>query len=130
MDAGAIKPEAAARTARWRHSKARTVAAALALSQTIVQLLVPAHMRGRVMAVWMINWGLMPLGLLPLSATAERLGTPVAMVIGGSLSLCVGVFVAAWGRQLWTLTAAGMHAAEEQSSGATDGAAAKAAPGD
>ena len=57
------------------------------------------------MAVWMINWGLMPLGLLPLSATAEHLGTPVAMAIGGSLSLCVGV----WGRQLWTLTAAGME---------------------
>ena len=102
----------------------------MALTQTIVQLLVPAHMRGRVMAVWMINWGLMPLGLLPLSATAERLGTPVAMVIGGSLSLCVGVFVALWGRQLWTLTAAGMHAAEEQSGSATDGAAAEATAGD
>ena len=79
----------------------------MSLSQTIVQLLVPAHMRGRVMAVWMINWGLMPLGLLPLSATAERLGTPVAMAIGGSLSLCVGVFVALWGRQLWGLTGGG-----------------------
>ena len=92
----------------------------MALTQTIVQLLVPAEMRGRVMAVWMINWGLMPLGLLPLSATAERLGTPVAMAIGGSLSLCVGVFVAVWGRQLWGLTAAGMHAAEEQSGAASD----------
>ncbi len=92
----------------------------MALSQTIVQLLVPAHMRGRVMAVWMINWGLMPLGLLPLSATAERLGTPVAMAIGGSLSLCVGVFVALWGRQLWGLTAAGLHAAEEPAAVARD----------
>ena len=102
----------------------------MALTQTIVQLLVPAHMRGRVMAVWMINWGLMPLGLLPLSATAERLGTPVAMAIGGSLSLCVGVFVALWGRQLWTLTAAGMHAAEEQSGAAPDRTAAEAAARD
>ena len=90
----------------------------MALSQTIVQLMVPAHMRGRVMAVWMINWGLMPLGLLPLSATAEHLGTPVAMAIGGSLSLCVGVFVAVWGRQLWTLTAAGMEASADQVSAA------------
>ena len=90
----------------------------MALSQTIVQLMVPAHMRGRVMAVWMINWGLMPLGLLPLSATAEHLGTPVAMAIGGSLSLCVGVFVAVWGRQLWTLTAAGMEASTDQVSAA------------
>ena len=92
----------------------------MALTQTIVQLLVPAHMRGRVMAVWMINWGLMPLGLLPLSATAERLGTPVAMAIGGGLSLGVGVFVAFWGRQLWTLTPAGMEASIEPTSSASD----------
>jgi len=100
----------------------------MAQSQTIVQLLVPAHMRGRVMAVWMINWGLMPLGLLPLSATAERLGTPVAMAIGGSLSLCVGVFVAFWGRQLWTLTAAGLNASDEQPGASPDESSPKVSP--
>ncbi len=82
----------------------------MALSQTIVQLLVPSHMRGRVMSIWMINWGLMPLGLLPLSAAAENLGTPVAMVIGGGLSLTVGLLVLIWGRQLWTLTRDGIEA--------------------
>ena len=87
----------------------------MALSQTIVQLLVPSNMRGRVMSIWMINWGLMPLGLLPLSAAAENLGTPVAMVIGGGLSLAVGVFALIWGRQLWTLTRDGIDGNSPQS---------------
>lgn len=86
----------------------------MALSQTIVHLLVPANMRGRVMSIWMINWGLMPLGLLPLSAVAENMGTPVAMALGGSLSLAVGVFVLLWGRQLWKLTRDGLDASHAE----------------
>ena len=42
----------------------------MALTQTIVQLLVPAHMRGRVMAVWMINWG--PDAARPAAAFGDR----------------------------------------------------------
>jgi MFS family permease len=75
----------------------------MAVNQTILQLTVPSEIRGRVMSIWMINWGLMPLGLLPLSAAAERFGTPVAMLFGGALSAAVVLVVMAWGRELWSL---------------------------
>ena len=75
----------------------------MALNQTIIQLLVPSEIRGRVMSIWMLNWGLMPLGLLPMSAVAERQGTPVAMVIGGVLSILVVAVVFARNRELWSL---------------------------
>jgi uncharacterized membrane protein AbrB (regulator of aidB expression) len=51
----------------------------------------------------MINWGLLPMGLLPLSAAAERWGTPVAMLFGGALSAAVVLVVMVWGRELWNL---------------------------
>ena len=75
----------------------------MAVNQTILQLTVPSEIRGRVMSIWMINWGLMPLGLLPLSAAAEYWGTPVAMLFGGALSTAVVLVVMAWGRELWSL---------------------------
>ena len=75
----------------------------MAVNQTIVQLTVPSEIRGRVMSIWMINWGLMPFGLLPLAAAAERWGTPVAMLFGGALSAAVVLGVMVWGRELWSL---------------------------
>jgi len=41
------------------------------------------EMRGRVMSLNMMMWGFQPLGLLPIGAAAEVLGTPLAIRIGG-----------------------------------------------
>jgi predicted MFS family arabinose efflux permease len=55
----------------------------MSLNQTILQQTVPDHLRGRVMSVYMLTWGLMPLGTLPIGAIAQSHGTPVAIFIGG-----------------------------------------------
>ena len=75
----------------------------LAMIQTVLQLIVPHRLRGRVLSIWMLGWGLTPVGLLPLSAVAEARGTPVAMLIAGSLAIAVAVGVMVVARELWTL---------------------------
>lgn len=77
----------------------------MATNQTMIQLLAPNRLRGRVMSIWMLGWGLTPLGLMPISIVAENLGMPTAMVLGGSLSVAVVLFIMVWGRELWTLDA-------------------------
>ncbi len=74
-----------------------------AFNHSIIQLAVPSEIRGRVMSVWMIGWGLSPIGLLPISAIAERLGTPVAFACAGSLSLLLVSVIAMASRDLWAL---------------------------
>ena len=77
----------------------------MATNQTMIQLLTPARLRGRVMSIWMLGWGLTPLGLMPISIVAENHGMPIAMVLGGGLSLAVALVIMVWGRVLWTIDA-------------------------
>ena len=77
----------------------------MANNQTMIQLLTPARLRGRVMSIWMLGWGLTPLGLLPISFVAEQRGMPAAIVLGGGLSVAVVLVIMIWGRVLWTLDA-------------------------
>ena len=77
----------------------------MANNQTMIQLLAPNRLRGRVMSIWMLGWGLTPLGLMPVSIVAENFGMPVGMVLGGSLSVAVVLFIMVWGRVLWTIDA-------------------------
>ncbi|HEV8634262.1 MAG TPA: MFS transporter [Chloroflexota bacterium] len=55
----------------------------MALNQTILQQVVPDHLRGRVMSVYMVTWGMMPLGTLPAGMIAEAYGTPTSIFLGG-----------------------------------------------
>ena len=77
----------------------------LAMIQTILQLIVPHRLRGRVLSIWMLGWGLTPVGLLPLSAVAENFGTPVAMKIAGTFAVAIVVAIMLLMRSLWTLDA-------------------------
>ena len=77
----------------------------MATNQTMIQLLAPNRLRGRVMSIWMLGWGLTPLGLMPLSIVAENRGMPDAMVLGGGLSVAVVIFIMIWGRVLWSIDA-------------------------
>lgn len=54
------------------------------LNNTLLQEKVPDHLRGRVMSAYMITWGAMPVGAVPLGAVAASFGTPMAMLIGGT----------------------------------------------
>jgi MFS family permease len=67
----------------------------MACSNTLIQVMVPDALRGRVMAVYsMMFMGMAPIGALLGGAIAERLGAPVTVAIGGVAS----VFGAVWFR--------------------------------
>lgn len=57
----------------------------LASANTLIQSLVPDHLRGRVMAVYsMMFLGMVPFGSLLAGALADHLGAPVTVAIGGT----------------------------------------------
>src|SRR5918993_161066 len=67
-------------------------AAFMSGNNVLVQHRVTDDVRGRVMGAYMLTWGLMPLGSLPMGMVADRIGTPVA-VAGGAVisSLLAGI---------------------------------------
>lgn len=58
------------------------------VNNTAIQVIIPDEVRGRVMSLMMMTFGLTPLGTLPVSAAAEAWGAPVA-VGGASLVMIV-----------------------------------------
>jgi len=65
----------------------------MAASNTLIQVMVPDALRGRVMAVYsMMFMGLAPLGSLMGGALADRVGAPVAVAIGGLLTVAGAVW--------------------------------------
>jgi MFS family permease len=66
----------------------------MALNSTLLQTLVPDEFRGRVMSVYMLTWGLMPLGTLPSGVIAEHFGAPVAIGLGGVICAFFSAIVA------------------------------------
>ena len=68
-----------------------------ATTNTLLQVLVPGRLRGRVMSLYILtSWGLIPIGNLLSGIVAERAGATVALV-GGSLLTLVAVLVVAIG---------------------------------
>jgi hypothetical protein len=63
-------------------------------SQTLLQLRLADQYRGRVTAVYGLQWGLMPLGGLWAGTVADLWGAPTAVALGG---LGVVLFSAAVG---------------------------------
>jgi MFS family permease len=60
----------------------------MACSNTLIQVMVPDALRGRVMAVYsMMFMGMAPIGALFGGALAERLGAPHTVAIGGLASV-------------------------------------------
>jgi MFS family permease len=60
----------------------------MSASNTLIQVMVPDALRGRVMAVYsMMFMGMAPIGALLGGALAERLGAPVTVAIGGAASV-------------------------------------------
>ena len=56
--------------------------------------------RGRVMSVFMMNFGLMPLGMLPAGLAVDYFGGPTAIAILGGLLLAVSAAVVLTQKQL------------------------------
>ena len=61
-------------------------AAFMSGNNALVQHRVSDDVRGRVMGAYMLTWGLMPLGSLPMGIIADRIGTPVAVAGGAIIS--------------------------------------------
>ncbi len=55
----------------------------MSTNNTLLQLICPDHMRGRVMSLYMLNQGLMPLGSLLAGGIAQLWGAPVAFAFMG-----------------------------------------------
>ena len=71
--------------------------------QTIIQLLTPANLRGRVLGFYFLNRGLMPLGSLLAGALATWFGGPWAITIMGSSCLVLAIAVAIIVPEVWRL---------------------------
>ncbi len=67
----------------------------LAMNQTALQLRVDEDKRGRVFSIYLLTWGLLPLGQLPTGLIAEAAGAPVA-VAGASTIALIGIALVAW----------------------------------
>jgi predicted MFS family arabinose efflux permease len=61
----------------------------LNIGMTVLQVLVPNELRGRVMGIWSMTWFLSAVGGLPASAVAEWIGPPLTVALG---ALSVSVF--------------------------------------
>jgi MFS family permease len=69
-------------------------AAFLAINQTALQLHVEDDVRGRVMSVSLLTWGVMPIGQLGVGALADATGAPWALTLACMVSLAlVGLIV-------------------------------------
>lgn len=67
----------------------------MATNNTLLQLLVPDELRGRVMSIYMLDQGLMPLGSMLAGVLAAGMGAPAAVTIMGAIVvvLATGAFV-------------------------------------
>ncbi len=67
-------------------------AAFMSGNNALIQHRVADDVRGRVMGAYMLTWGLMPLGSLPMGMIGDRLGIPVAVAAGAIISSGLAAF--------------------------------------
>jgi MFS family permease len=63
-------------------------------NQTIIQLLAPPELRGRIMGIYFLNRGLMPIGSLLAGALASLFGGPWAVTIMRAFCFLLAISVA------------------------------------
>ncbi len=66
----------------------------MSLNNTILQMSVSDEFRGRVLSVYLMTWGLMPFGTLPMGALADAFGAPIAVAAGGLTSTLLVLIIA------------------------------------
>lgn len=66
----------------------------LASTATLLQLAVPDELRGRVLSLYMLDRGFMPLGALMAGTTAHFFGAPFTVFTMGAIVIVLTVFVA------------------------------------
>jgi MFS family permease len=66
------------------------------VNNTVIQMVIPDEVRGRVMSVMMMTFGLMPLGAVPAGIAAQSVGAPPVVAVGAVLFILstLGIFMA------------------------------------
>lgn len=65
----------------------------MVLNNTAIQVMIPDFVRGRVMSILMMSFGLTPLGTVPMSWFAEQFGAPAAVALASIIMLVLaGIF--------------------------------------
>lgn len=65
----------------------------MTVTNTSIQLVIPDHVRGRVMSVMMMTFGLMPLGAVPASFLADAIGSPATTALGAGLMVASALLI-------------------------------------
>ena len=66
----------------------------LAINQTVLQLRIDDAVRGRVLSIYLLTWGMLPLGQLPIGALADRIGAPAATAAACALAILLFIAMA------------------------------------
>jgi MFS family permease len=66
----------------------------LAVNNTLIQLHVDDAVRGRVLGIYVLTWGLLPVGTLPAGAIANVMGAPIALIVMSVIAMAVMLVVA------------------------------------
>jgi MFS family permease len=66
----------------------------LASTNTILQMIVPDELRGRVMSLYMLDRGFMPIGAMFAGVTAHFIGAPLTVATMGAVVVVLAVLVA------------------------------------
>lgn len=74
-----------------------------ALNHTLLLTTSTPEMRGRVTSIYMMSFGIMPLGVFPMTAAADAIGPPNALTIGGAALVVVTLLVVLWRPQIRSL---------------------------
>jgi MFS family permease len=67
-----------------------------AMNMSIVQLAIQPEIRGRVMSIMMMTHGLMPIGIIPVSALAEYVGIDVALLFAAAMLALSMLLLGVW----------------------------------
>ena len=68
-----------------------------------IQSVVRNDYRGRVSGLYMVTWGLFPLGSLTAGALAQAFGAPMATLLSSGVVLMALAGIGLWVRRLWSL---------------------------
>lgn len=74
-----------------------------ALNHTLLLTTSTPEMRGRVTSIYMMSFGIMPLGVFPMTAAADAIGPPNALTIGGAALVLVTLLMVLWRPQIRSL---------------------------
>ena len=66
----------------------------MATTNTMLQVIVPDHLRGRVMSIYMLDRGLMPIGSMTAGFSAHWIGAPATVSYMGLAVIVLAVLLA------------------------------------